>query len=338
MNATAAHARLTQSANWTRYQPGQRTGHYESFFQRANHPTRPLAFWIRYTLFSPAGQPEAALGELWAVFFDGETGRHVAIREEAPLAGCTFERERFGVQVAAARLGPGALQGQAASSEHTLVWDLAYTGNTAPLFLLPTAMYAASLPRAKSLVGRPLAAYNGVLVVDGQEIAVGNWIGSQNHNWGERHTDRYAWGQVVGFDNAPDSFLEVATAQLKLGPFWTPPMTPIVLRHLGQKFALNSLWHTLRAQGAFDYFTWCFRSATRAISIEGAISAPREVFVGLAYRNPPGGVKHCLNTKLAACELTLTRPSGAQEILKTEHRAAFEILTDERDHGIPIAA
>lgn len=60
-------ASLVQSANWTRYQPGQRAGHYESFFQRANHPTRPLAFWIRYTIFSPAGQPEAALGELWAI-------------------------------------------------------------------------------------------------------------------------------------------------------------------------------------------------------------------------------------------------------------------------------
>jgi hypothetical protein len=42
-----------QQVNWTRYQPGQATGHYESFFQRANHPTRPMAFWIRYTIFSP---------------------------------------------------------------------------------------------------------------------------------------------------------------------------------------------------------------------------------------------------------------------------------------------
>ena len=36
---------------------GQPQGHYESFFQRANHPTRPLAFWIRYTLFSPHAHP-----------------------------------------------------------------------------------------------------------------------------------------------------------------------------------------------------------------------------------------------------------------------------------------
>jgi hypothetical protein len=49
-----------QQANWTRYQPGQKMGHYESFFQRANHPSRPLAFWIRYTIFSPQDRPEDA--------------------------------------------------------------------------------------------------------------------------------------------------------------------------------------------------------------------------------------------------------------------------------------
>jgi len=34
---------LRREANGTRYQPGHRAGHYESFFQRANHPARPLA-------------------------------------------------------------------------------------------------------------------------------------------------------------------------------------------------------------------------------------------------------------------------------------------------------
>ena len=135
MNTTMASASLTESANWARYQPGQAAGHYESFIQRANHPSRPLAFWIRYTLFSPAGHPEAALGELWAVFFDGENGRHVVVKQEAPIAGCTFERECFGVQITdedlaqGAHLGPGALQGQASAASHEIAWDLSYTGD-----------------------------------------------------------------------------------------------------------------------------------------------------------------------------------------------------------------
>ncbi len=58
---------LAQQINFTRYN-NQQQGHYESFFQRANHPSRPLAFWIRYTIFSPKNRPQDALGEVWAAF------------------------------------------------------------------------------------------------------------------------------------------------------------------------------------------------------------------------------------------------------------------------------
>ena len=77
------------------------------------------------------------------------------------------------------------------------------------------------------------------------------WVGSQNHNWGSRHTDQYAWGQVAGFDTHPDSFLEVATARLRVGAVWSPPLTLMVLRHEGKEWALNSIVQSLRASGSF---------------------------------------------------------------------------------------
>ena len=42
---------------------------------------------------------------------------------------------------------------------------------------------------------------------------VDGWTGSVNHNWGTRHTPAYAFGQVCGFDDAPDSSLEIVTAR-----------------------------------------------------------------------------------------------------------------------------
>jgi hypothetical protein len=329
-----------RDANCTRYRPGQTAGHYESFFLRANHPTRPLAFWIRYTIFSPDGRPADALGELWAIYFDGESGGHVAVKREVPLAGCRFDRSRLSVEVDGARLDDGRLSGSAASGGHTLAWELAFGGAAAPLFLLPLDLYAARLPRAKSLVALPMASFDGTLTVDGRAMAVARWVGSQNHNWGSRHTDQYAWGQVAGFDTHPDSVLEVATARLRFGPCWTPPMTPIVLRHRGEEIALNRIAQTLRARAQVRYFEWRFAAASRRWRIDGRISAPRTAFVGLRYRNPPGGTKYCLNSKLAACELTLTdkrAAGGSAEVLSTAHRAAFEILTDDAsEHGVPL--
>ncbi|HOI74939.1 MAG TPA: hypothetical protein PLO63_12420 [Syntrophales bacterium] len=326
-------------ANRTRYRPGQRKGHYESFFQRANHPTRPLAFWIRYTIFSPQDRPGDAIGELWAVWFDGETGSHTAVKKEVPFRECAFSEEVLSARVADAVLDEAGLKGDAASGGHRISWDLRFSGRMDPLFLLPLNSYEAGFPKAKSLVGMPMAVYSGVLAVDGREVAVTDWVGSQNHNWGSKHTDQYAWGQVAGFDTHPDSFLEIATARVRIGPFWTPYLTPLVLRHRGEEIALNGFLQMFRARGRFDYFTWTFRSETDAVRLEGTLSAPREAFIGLNYYNPPGGGKHCLNTKIAACEIRVTRKgAAATETLATLNRAAFEILTDDTGHGIEISA
>jgi hypothetical protein len=208
------------------------------------------------------------------------------------------------------------------------------------LFLFPLAFYDRRLPKAKALVGFPMAVFNGNLVVNDQEVPVQDWVGSENHNWGSGHTDHYAWGQVAGFDNSPQSFLELATARLRIGPFWTPYMTLMVLRHNGKEYRLNSLMRSFRAKASIDYFRWKFSSEDATIAMDGTISASAEDFVGLKYYNPPGGVKHCLNTKIASCRLTIRRKNerGAApvEVLETTSRAAFEILTDDRDHGVRI--
>src|SRR5262245_44263984 len=136
-----------ERVNWARYDPATRSGHYESYYLRANHPTRPLACWLRYTVFAPKGRADAAVGELWAVVFDGESGRHVVGKEQVPIAGCSFARDAFAVRVGAASLGPDALRGSAGP----ISWDLRYGGGQAPLFLLPPRLYDGGFPKAKSL-------------------------------------------------------------------------------------------------------------------------------------------------------------------------------------------
>lgn len=329
---------FSQAANFTRYR-GQPQGHYESFFVRANHPHRAQAFWIRYTIFSPKGRPGDAIGELWAIFFDAEQNRHAVAKQEYRLADCDFDAASFRVRVGKATLLPNRLEGAIEGTQHSLAWDLKFEGASPPALLLPLAFYQGRLPAAKSVVSLPMARFSGTLTVDGKQIEIAEWVGSQNHNWGSRHTDLYAWGQVAGFDNQPDSFLEVATARLRLGPFWTPPITPMVLRHKQKEYAFTGLGQAIRATATFGYFLWEFASRNEDIEIAGTISAPQEAFVGLRYYNPPGGIKHCLNSKIASCTLRLTdRHAGTSEVLETRNRAAFEILTDDEKHGMEMSA
>ena len=219
-----------------------------------------------------------------------------------------------------------------------LQWNLRYAGTEPPLLLLPRTFYERGFPKAKALVGTPNAEFDGELIVNGETVHVERWIGSQNHNWGSKHTDSYAWGQVAGFDDAPDTFLECSTARLRLGPFWTPPLTVAVLRIGHREIQLNSLVQAFRAQGDFDFSSWRFKSGNSEVRVSAHIHAPKSAFVGLTYANPPGGTKTCLNTKLASCELILEQTGQPQRTLISQNRAAFEILTERQDHGIPIVA
>ena len=323
--------------NNSRFNPEDDAGFYESYFQRANHPTRPLAFWIRYTVFSPRGRSREARGELWAIYFDGETGKNTAVKECFPAQACSFSRERLDVKIGDATLSDGSLHGRASAAEDSIHWVLDYAGGEEPLLLLPATWYSRSIPKAKALVGTPNALFNGTLKVGDEVIPIENWKGSQNHNWGQRHTDHYAWGQVSGFDNAPDSFLECSTVQIKVGPLWTPRLTFLVLRDQGGEIAINGPLQAVGAKGSFDFFTWTFDTQGPQGRVHGRINAPSTRFVGLNYDNPPGGRKTCLNTKLASAEINVERPGHPPRTLTTNHRAAFEILTERSDHGVPVA-
>jgi len=319
--------------NRCRFDPSNVGGHYESYFLRGNHPDKPLAFWVRYTIFAPRQHYDDALGELWAIWFDGEHNRIHAAKKEYPLSTCRFGLEQLDVRVGEATLACDKLDGTAIGTP-TLSWSMSYQGRESPLLLLPRALYERSFPKAKAVVSAPQASFTGTFSVDGEATSVDGWVGSQNHNWGSRHTDEYAWGQVIGFDNAPDAVLECSTARLRVGPLWTPWLTLIVLRVDGEEIRLNTMWQALRARQRVRFFDWHFASRARGTRVRGRIHAAASSFVALPYYNPPGGTKTCLNSKLAACTLTIEQAGKPARTLRSRQRAAFEILTDRSDHGL----
>lgn len=318
--------------NGARYRAGMTSGHYESWFQRANDPAGRRAFWIRYTIFAPRGPADDAVGELWAIYFDRDAARITAVKQVHPIRHCQFARDRLSVAIADATLDGGELRGRAATADHTIAWELAYTSDHPPLLFLSERLYAAPLPKAKLLVGSPLARFSGQLTVDGAKIDITDWVGSQNHNWGSKHTDRYAWGQVAGFDDAPDAFLECSTARLRIGPWWTPPMSPVVLRLGTETLSWNRLDRALRARGHYAPYDWQLETRGPDGELSIRITAAPDDFVALRYPNPPGGTKICLNSKLARADVTLRR-RGTTTHLRSA-RAAFEILDDAAPPGV----
>ncbi|MDX5300063.1 MAG: hypothetical protein LPK85_14065 [Gammaproteobacteria bacterium] len=322
-----------------RYPLSSARGHYESYFIRANDRLSPRALWLRYTLFRPANQADAAVGELWALYFDARHSDSVApqvrgVRQAFPLQQCSFDRDRVDMRIGSAAITLGSAQGEASSDQHQFLWDLQWAARDNGLLLLPAELYRAPLPKAKSLVLSTHLDISGRLQLDDETLDFEHWTGTLNHNWGSRHTDAYAWGQVCGFDNAPDAFLECASARLRLGRVWSPQLTPVVLRLDGQTHALNGLSTALRNTASYAPWQWRWEAGDDDIRIEGQLHAPSTCFAALHYGNPPGGNKICLNSKIAYCELLVRRKGRSPRRLVSEHGAAFEILTDTLPEGM----
>lgn len=306
---------------------GRPRPHYESYFVRANHPTEARAFWLRYTIFSPRGRPEETVGELWAIAFDERRGAPVFAKTVVPFEKCAFACRGLDVRVGAARLDERLARGEAGSGDRTIAWDLEIEPrDERPILLLPPFLYEAPVPRAKSIAPIPFARFRGSIRAGGHTIGVDGWMGSQNHNWGSAHTDSYAWGQVVGFDEAPDVFWECATARYRVGRFWTPPLTTAVLRLDGETLAFNTVRHAVTATASVEGTRWTLVTGHDGLRARATFEAAPGAFVELAYDNPPGGTKTCHNSKIASCELEVWRRGKPPLRLVTKSRAAFEML------------
>lgn len=318
---------MTVDWNGARFDPASATGGYESWFMRGNHPTLPRAFWIRYTSFRRKGAaPGDGEGELWASWFDGDAAKPVFAYTAFPFSRCEFGRAGIETRIGDAWLREGALVGEAGASPR-IAWDLTFAKAGPALLLYEERRYASSFPKAKVVTPAPGAVFRGTISVNGRAESIDGWSGSQSHNWGPQHTERYTWAQVSGFDGAPDAFLECATARVRVGPFLTPPMSVAILRIDGREIRFDSMRSSLLARARSTERSWDLRISQEGSRLSATLEAPEERFVVLDYRNPPGGVKVCRNSKIAACRVVLEEPGKPLRVFETKNRAAFELLS-----------
>ena len=321
------------------FDPSSEKGHYESWFVRANHPSRPLALWVRSTIFAPRAGRADATSELWAVWFDGERDQIAAVREDVPLARSLFSKTRLDVRIGEAVLVAGAASGRASRADAAIEWDLALSGPRRRVPLLPALLYRLPFPQAKSVTLETNLRVGGTVRVAGDAHTLEGYLGSVSHNWGPRHTDFYAWAQVGPLDGASDAFFECITGQVFLAPrlgIRTPWLTVMALHLDGRVRHLASAGPRSHASSPYALGDARFVGHAPGLTIEARIRAPTRHFVGLAYRNPIGGVKVCHNTKIASAKI-LVDERGRKRRLQSANGAALEILSDELAPGVRLA-
>jgi hypothetical protein len=311
--------------------------YYESRYIRANHPELAQALWLRETLLLPTdGDPVA---DVWVMVFDPDGAGNHALKEPYPIDAADYSYDTWTARIGAATIDDRSAQGVVTGRNRSARWDLRITGGAEePVKLLTERAYKARFPTAKTTVRHPLAQFDGRLELDDVRVAVDGWIGSVNHNWGTRHTPAYAFGQVCGFDNAPDSSLEIVTARARVGPFMTPGVTLLVFRHDGQEFAVRSIIGSMQTHGRYRPFSWAFGGRVGEQMIEGEIVAEPSDVIGLTYTDTDGRSKYCYNSAIATCRIQVAGKAFERAELVATRRAMFEILTDVRHEAVPLLA
>jgi hypothetical protein len=314
--------------------------HVESWFFRANHPTEPRASGLKATLLcGRAGGPSVA--EAWCAIFDGD--RTFAAKLTVPVGDAAIEPPDIRVGPCRFHLDPaaGVLAGEAAGAS----WDLRYRRLDGalgePLCLLPTRkLVDAAVPKNKLLTPVPAARFEGVVRWGDRTVPIDGWLGMQGHNWGPEHARSYAWGQCLFTDvrGEPFAMVEGASGRVRVGPFTTPVLSLLAVRHQGREYRFDRIVDTWNQRADIAFPAWSLRMTGRDGEAELGMEADPRRMVRLGYENPDGSVAWCLNSKLAAVTLRVNPSEGDGFTCRSAHGGALEFLTREADPPLPQSA
>jgi hypothetical protein len=312
-----------------------KTGHYESFYLKACHPSAPLGVWIRYTVHkAPGGRPH---GSLWFTFFDGSA--------EGPLASkTTLGADETGagpdeyVHIGDSRFEPGRAVGRAPSEQLDASWDLRFESSEPPFRHLPRAwMYRAPIPRTKLLSPYPAALFSGRVKAGERTVELEGWPGMVGHNWGSQHAERWIWMQGTGFEgHFGSTWFDAAIGRIKLGPITTPWIGNAVLCLDGVRHRLGGPERT-RSTDVREQPDGCeFTLPGKEMRVSGRVGSERRNFVGWIYADPDGPEHNTVNCSISDMTLTVERPNREPVTLAVSAGAAYELGMRERDHGMKI--
>jgi hypothetical protein len=211
-------------------------------------------------------------------------------------------------------------------------WDLAITGEQPSLRpLRPPVLYRAPLPRTKLEATVPDGQVTGMLEIDGRKVTVSGWRGTVGHNWGSEHADSWVWLHAAGFGAAPEAWLELVLARIRVGPARSPWTAMGALSLNGQRILLGGLGRRAGVNARPGRLTADVPSPGARLRV--SVTTHDDEPVAVPYIDPRGGTRTVRHAALARVELILHRP-GDRELALSSSRGAYEYGTHQGMPGI----
>ncbi len=321
---------------------GVSAGHYEVYYFKFNDPKQGVAFWFRYTILVPTRGKGRAVGELWGIFFDAEApGNNRAWKCSYPVEQVHAQRNPFELRIHDAILRHDSARGCIESGAGRVEWDLTLVPDPVGLRNLPSLLYKLPVPTTKVVAPNLSCTWSGTVDMGDRVVDVHNVPGHQAHIWGTKHAARWAWANCNLFEGHDDAVLEALSAQVRIGPVLTPPVSTVYLRVGGDEYRFEGYRQLLAINSLWDVANWSIEAHDRKYQLVAQVTSRPEWMVGVRYQDPDGDTRVCNNTKVANAEVRVLerRGSGAPALLhalRAERTCAFEVVGPEAVSGIPV--
>lgn len=172
-----------------------------------------------------------------------------------------------------------------------------------------------------------------MLDIDGHRIGVSGWRGTVGHNWGSEHADCWVWLHAAGFGAAPEGWLELVLARIRVGRARSPWTAMGALSLGGRRIPLGGLGRLPRVEAHPGRLTASVPSPRTRLQLR--VTTSDQDAVAVAYADPSGGTRAVRHAALAAVELTV-HGRGGRELTLSSSRGAYEYGTSQdRDAIVP---
>lgn len=166
--------------------------------------------------------------------------------------------------------------------------------------------------------------------VDGERVQLDGWRAMAGHNWGSEHAERWIWLHAVGFEEAPDAWLDMVLGRVRVGPLRTPWVANGALFLDGRRSRLGGLARRPRVAARHDGGELVL-PGEEGLEVAVTVRAPAGQLVGWTYADPSGGEHRAANCSIAAVQLR----AGARS-LATAHGGAWELGSREPPPGLAL--